>query len=154
MLVNISGDYDLVKLKEIGEDLEEKFETISGVLDVTISGGLQREVKINVDLEKLKHYNLPFKDVIETIQNENQTIPGGSIEVGNLKYLVRIPGEFQGSAILGVSIPALAKLVSIPACSARSMTVTSAPCCRRNQAVLVPRRPLPITNMCIARLPT
>lgn len=95
MLVNISGDYDLVKLKQIGEDLEEQFETISGVLDVTISGGLEREVKINVDLEKLKHYNLPFKDVIETIQNENQTIPGGSIEVGNLKYLVRIPGEFK-----------------------------------------------------------
>jgi CzcA family heavy metal efflux pump len=95
MLVNISGDYDLVKLKEIGEDFEDKFEAIRGVLDVTISGGLQREVKINVDLQKLKHYNLAFKDVIETIQNENKTIPGGSIEVGNLKYLVRIPGEFR-----------------------------------------------------------
>ncbi len=95
MLVNIAGDYDLVKLKEIGEDFEDKFETIPGVLDVTISGGLEREVKINVDLEKLKHYNIPFKDVIETIQDENKTTPGGSIEVGNLKYLVRIPGEFQ-----------------------------------------------------------
>ncbi|MFQ5865228.1 MAG: efflux RND transporter permease subunit [bacterium] len=95
MLVNISGNYDLVKLKEIGEDFEDKFETIQGVLDVTISGGLEREVKVNVDLEKLKHYNIAFNDVIETIQDENKTIPGGSIEVGNLKYLVRIPGEFD-----------------------------------------------------------
>ncbi|MFQ5824179.1 MAG: efflux RND transporter permease subunit [bacterium] len=95
MLVNISGHYDLIKLKEIGEDFEDKFETIPGVLEVTISGGLEREVKVNVDLEKLKHYNLAFKDVIETIQDENKTIPGGSIEVGNLKYLVRIPGEFD-----------------------------------------------------------
>ncbi|NIR47375.1 efflux RND transporter permease subunit, partial [candidate division KSB1 bacterium] len=95
MLVNISGNFDLVKLKEIGEDFEDKIETIPGILDVTISGGLEREVKINVDLEKLKHYNLSFTDVIETIQDENKTIPGGSIEVGNLKYLVRIPGEFK-----------------------------------------------------------
>lgn len=95
MLVNISGDYDLVKLKEIAEDFEDKIETIPGVLDATINGGLDREVKINVDLEKLKHYNIAFNDVIETIQNENKTTPGGSIEVGNLKYLVRIPGEFD-----------------------------------------------------------
>ena len=95
MLVNISGDYDLVKLKEIGEDLEDEFEAIPGVLDVTINGGLEREVKVNVDLEKLKHYNIPFTDVIETIQEENRTIPGGSIDVGNLTYLVRIPGEFD-----------------------------------------------------------
>ncbi len=100
MLVNISGDYDLVKLKEIAEDFEDQFETITGILDVTITGGLEREVKINVDLEKLKYYNLAFKDVIETIQNENQTIPGGSIEVGNLNYLVRVPGEFEDVEII------------------------------------------------------
>ncbi len=100
MLVNISGNYDLVKLKEIGEDFEDKFETIPGVLDAVISGGLEREVKVNVDLGKLKHYNIAFNDVIETIQDENKTIPGGSIEVGNIKYLVRIPGEFQEVEII------------------------------------------------------
>jgi CzcA family heavy metal efflux pump len=100
MLVNISGEYDLVKLKEIAEDFEDDFETITGILDVTLTGGLQREVKINVDLEKLKYYNIAFKDVIETIQDENQTIPGGAIEVGNLNYLVRIPGEFDQVEII------------------------------------------------------
>lgn len=100
MLVNISGNYDLVQLKEISEDLEDKFETIPGVLDVTLNGGLQREVQINVDLERLKHKNLGFNDVIETIQNENRTIPGGSIEVGKLKYSVRVPGEFDEVRII------------------------------------------------------
>ncbi len=95
MLINISGDYDLVKLKEIAEDLEDDIETISGVLEASVSGGLEREVKVKVDLEKLKYYNVAFKDVIETIQDENKTIPGGSIDVGSLKYSVRIPGEFQ-----------------------------------------------------------
>lgn len=95
MLVNISGEYDLIKLKEIAEDFEDKFETIPGVLDVTLSGGLEREVKVNVDLDRLKYYNVAFKDVIETIQDENKTIPGGSIDVGNIKYSVRIPGEFD-----------------------------------------------------------
>ncbi len=100
MLVNISGDYDLVKLKELAEQFEDEFETIPGVLDVTISGGLEREVKVNVDLEKLKYYNIAFEDIIDTIKDENKTIPGGSIEVGNLKYLVRIPGEFNNVSII------------------------------------------------------
>lgn len=100
MLVNISGNYDLAQLKEIAEDFEDKFETIPGVLDVTLNGGLQREVKINVDLERLKHKNLGFNDIIEAIQNENKTIPGGSIEVGKLKYSVRVPGEFDNVGII------------------------------------------------------
>ena len=95
MLVNISGDYGLVKLKEVAEHLEDRFENIPGVLDVTITGGLDREVKVNIDLSKLKYYRISFKDVIDAIRNENRTIPGGSVEVGKLNYLIRVPGEFE-----------------------------------------------------------
>lgn len=100
MLVNISGNYDLVRLKEIGEEFEDLFETIPGVLDVTISGGLQREVKVNVDLQKLRYYNLSFDDIIDAIRDENRTTPGGSVEVGSLNYLLRVPGEFEEVAII------------------------------------------------------
>ncbi len=100
MLVNISGNYGLVKLKDVAEELEDRFETIPGVLDVNITGGLEREVKVNVDLAKLKYYNISFKDITDAIHNENQTIPGGSLEVGKLKYLIRIPGEFEEPDII------------------------------------------------------
>ncbi len=95
MLVSIVGEQSLVRLKKIAEDLQDRFEQINGVLDVKISGGLEREVKINLNPSRLKYYNLGVEDVISSIRRENTTIPGGSVESGNLKYTVRIPGEFD-----------------------------------------------------------
>lgn len=98
MLVNVSGDYGLVRLKKIAEDLEELFETVPGVLDVKITGGLEREVKIDVDLDRMKYYGISFQKIIDAVRDENTNIPGGAIEVGRLKYTVRVPGEFSDPA--------------------------------------------------------
>ncbi len=95
MMVSIVGDQSLVRLKKIAEDLQDKFEQIPGVLDVNISGGLEREVKINLNPARLRYYALGVNDVIQSIRSENTTIPGGSVESGNLNYTVRIPGEFS-----------------------------------------------------------
>lgn len=95
MYVNISGDATLEKLKEIGEDIQDEVETIQGVLDVDLVGGLEREIKIVVDPDRLNYYGLSFDTIINTIRAENTNIPGGSIEVGDMKYLVRVPGEFE-----------------------------------------------------------
>lgn len=92
---NISGPQGLVKLKDIAEDMKEDIENIEGVLDVKISGGLEREVKVDVDLDELIHYNVRFDDVIDAIREENQTIPGGLVDVNNSSFLVRVPGEFS-----------------------------------------------------------
>lgn len=95
MIVSIVGNQSLVRLKDIAEDLQEKFEQVPGVLDVKISGGLEREVKVNVNPARLQYYNLGLQDVIDAIQQENLTIPGGSVESSSLKWTVRVPGEFQ-----------------------------------------------------------
>ncbi len=95
MMVSITGEQSLVRLKEIAEDLQEKIEDIPGVLDVNLTGGLEREVKVDVIPSRLQHYNLGLQDVIDAIRNENLTLPGGSTESGDLKWTVRIPGEFE-----------------------------------------------------------
>lgn len=98
MNVNLSGDYDEVILKEIAEDLQEKIEAIPTVLGVDLTGGLEREVQVNVDLPKLKYYNISFGDIIGAISNENVTIPGGDITVGTKKFLLRVPGQYEETA--------------------------------------------------------
>jgi multidrug efflux pump subunit AcrB len=95
MQVNVSGRYDLVRLKRLAEDIQDEIEQIPTVLSVSLSGGLEREVKVDVDLAKLKFYGVSFEDVIDAIAFENVTIPGGTIDVGDMKYLVRVPGEFE-----------------------------------------------------------
>ncbi len=101
MVVNISGTHSLVTLKDIAEDLEERVKTISGVLDVTVTGGLEREVQVNIDPDRLTYYNLGLQNVIETIQKENLNMPGGSIDSRSLKYLVRVPGEINAPDEIG-----------------------------------------------------
>lgn len=83
MQVNLSGDYSLDILKELAEDLQEDMEAIPSVLGVDLTGGLEREVQVDVDLPKLKYYNLSFGDIIAAIQEENVTVPGGDITVGS-----------------------------------------------------------------------
>jgi multidrug efflux pump subunit AcrB len=100
MQVNISGEYDLVRLKEVAEEVQEKLEQIPSLLEVRLSGGLEREVKVDVDLPKLQYYGLAFGDVIDAITAENVTIPGGAIDVGIQKYLVRVSGEFVDTRII------------------------------------------------------
>ncbi|HWP36504.1 MAG TPA: efflux RND transporter permease subunit [Gemmatimonadales bacterium] len=98
MQVNVSGPYSLERLRQVAEDLQDRLEQIPSVLEVQLAGGLEREVQVDVDLGRLKYYGLAFEDVIGAIASENVTIPGGSIEVGDLKYLVRVPGEFESTA--------------------------------------------------------
>jgi len=100
MTYNMSGPFGLVKLKDIAEDLKDEIESIDGVLEVKIAGGLEREVKVDVDVNKLMHYDLRFDDIINAIRNENQTIPGGSIDQKNKSFLVRVPGEFKEPYII------------------------------------------------------
>ena len=94
MILNVSGNMGLVGLKRIAEDLEDQIETIPGVLDATITGGLTREVQINMDPYRLRYYNISVTDVIDAVRNEHLNIPGGSIDLGSTEYLVRVPGEF------------------------------------------------------------
>lgn len=100
MQVNLSGEYGLVRLKGIAEQLQNRFEQLPQVLRADIKGGLEREVKVEVDLPRLQYYALSLQDVVDAIRGENVNIPGGSIDVGALKYLVRVDGEFPDPAVI------------------------------------------------------
>jgi multidrug efflux pump len=95
MQVNLAGEYGLVRLKDLAEQLQDVLEALPQILRADIRGGLEREVKVDVDLARLQFYGLEMEDVIEAIQNENVNIPGGSIAVGDTKYLVRVDGELD-----------------------------------------------------------
>jgi len=100
MQVNISGQYGLFTLKEIAEDLQDQIEAIPAVLEVDLSGGIEREVQVNVNLPKMKYYGVAFGDIIAAIQSENITVPGGDIEVGTKKFLLRVPGEYDNPELI------------------------------------------------------
>lgn len=95
MQVVMSASYDPVTLKEQAEDLQEELENIPGVLAVDLVGGVEREVRVDVDPERLRFYDLGLVDVQDAVALENVTIPGGDLALGTYEYQVRVPGEFH-----------------------------------------------------------
>nr|MBC8484577.1 efflux RND transporter permease subunit [Bacteroidota bacterium] len=68
LYINLSGNFGLAKLKDIGDNLADKIEGITGVLSVDVTGGLEREVKVNTNADRMKYYNVSFNDIIFAIQ--------------------------------------------------------------------------------------
>jgi multidrug efflux pump len=95
MNVNLTADYPVSRLTPIAERLEDLLETVTGVREVEMVGNVEREVQVNVDLATLNGYNLTFGQLVGAIQNQNLTIPGGTVDVDRSSYLVRVSGEFQ-----------------------------------------------------------
>ncbi len=98
LIINLSGAFGLVNLKMIADDLKDRIESIPGILEVIRIGGLEKEVQVNVDPDKLRYYNLDLNMVSDTISAENRTIPGGSMNVGRMRYLINVPGEVHDIA--------------------------------------------------------
>ncbi|PLX97028.1 MAG: AcrB/AcrD/AcrF family protein [Desulfuromonas sp.] len=95
LMVSVSGDLGETVLKEVAERLEDRIEEIPGVLDVVLTGARERQIRVEFDPERLAAYRLSFADILGTISQENVNIPGGSIDIGKGKYLLRLPGEIE-----------------------------------------------------------
>ena len=94
VIFSLSGTCGLPRLKKIADDLEDEIEAISGVLEVDVTGGLEREIRIEVLPEKLAYYGLPISAFQEKVKSENQNTSGGNIRLGNGRFQLRVPGEF------------------------------------------------------------
>ncbi|MEO5947688.1 MAG: efflux RND transporter permease subunit [Chitinophagaceae bacterium] len=98
MFVNISGDYDGMKLKAYADKMQDKFEELSEVTRAEIVGAPEREIQVNVDPYKMTAARISFMDVENAIKRENNDITGGLIEVGNMKRTLKVKGQFASIA--------------------------------------------------------
>jgi len=96
--VVLSGPFNLRRLQNFAEDLEDRMEAIPGVLDAELSGGLEREIHVAFDLDRVAAYNVPFSSIVESVTRSNVNMPGGSMDIGEGKYLVRVPEDFKQPA--------------------------------------------------------
>ena len=95
MILNLAGDMGLLALTNLADDVKEEIEGIPGILEVRRAGGLEREIRVYVNPDKLSYYSFDLNQVSNAISSENTNLPGGSVEMGPTKYLIRVPGEFE-----------------------------------------------------------
>ena len=92
--VNVSGDYSPDELRAYAEQLENKIELIKEVSKVQMRGQQEREMKIDVDLNKMQSLQVSFTDIENAVKTENLTMSGGEIVQNGFRRAVRIVGQF------------------------------------------------------------
>jgi len=101
MYVNISGNYDLAKLKRFADDAKDRLEEMKEVKQVDLIGALEREIQVNVDMLKLQGARLTMYDIYNAIGNENRTIPGGTVKMDMERRSLNVSGEFKSPQEIG-----------------------------------------------------
>jgi len=101
LYVNISGNYDLNRLKKYADHIKDNIEALKEIKRVDIVGALDREIQINVDLYKMQAAGLTFSDIENTIASENVSATAGQVAIGNQKRILSIKDEFKTAAQIG-----------------------------------------------------
>ncbi|MBO4992363.1 MAG: efflux RND transporter permease subunit, partial [Firmicutes bacterium] len=96
MQVYVSGDMSLDQLyNRVDESVVSSFERASGVASVTVTGGLETEVAVTLDQERLLGYGLSMSTISQMLAAENLNRPSGNINRGSTELIVRTIGEFE-----------------------------------------------------------
>ncbi|MCK8046643.1 efflux RND transporter permease subunit [Shewanella sp. 1CM18E] len=83
------------------EELKRQLESLSGVAAVRLSGGLQQEVHIQLNQQKLSQLNLSADLIRNRIAEENINLSAGKVIQGDKEYLVRTLNQFNSLDELG-----------------------------------------------------
>src|SRR2546426_407613 len=82
--------------KQLAEDvIKDRLAKVTGVASVSVVGGQQREVEVEVDKARLQAYGLSIGQVAQALTLENLNLPSGGIREGRQEYAVRTVGEFE-----------------------------------------------------------
>ncbi len=93
--INLSGDFTPDQLKEYAEYLEDRIEGLPEISEVNIRGVDDKEVRVQLDMQKLAALELSFNDVAGALQQENVSVSGGDLLVDGYRRNVRINGEYS-----------------------------------------------------------
>lgn len=101
LYVNISGDYDLKKLKKYADDIQDRIEELNEVKEAQMVGALEREIQINVDMYKMAAAGFNFSDIENAVSYENISSTPGLVSMNNQKRILTVRNEFKSAEEIG-----------------------------------------------------
>ncbi|UCG08616.1 MAG: efflux RND transporter permease subunit [Desulfobacterales bacterium] len=114
LILGVSGNLDPIQMRKlIDNQIKYRIERIPGVASMDIWGGLDREIHVNLNGEKLKALGLPIDQILNRIQEENINLPAGSIEQGPMDITIRTPGIYTSLDQLRNTVVAIREKAAI-----------------------------------------
>ena len=96
MRLGLYGDASLTYLRYLAdEEIKRNLETVEGVAAVKVKGGLEEEIRVELNEQKLTLIKMDIQSVRERLAQENINLAGGNLKEGQTEYLVRTLNEFK-----------------------------------------------------------
>ena len=109
VLLSVQAEQSMPGLyKILDENVANPLARVDGVGSVSIAGAPKREIHIYLDPLRMEAYNLSVETIAALVGAENRNIPGGTFDIGNETYPLRVQGEFSdpqqmGAMVVGMS---------------------------------------------------
>ncbi len=105
MRIALSGTGELNDMRNLAErKIKLDLETLNGVASAQIKGGLEDEVLVDIDQERLAALGIPLQRVRDVVGGSNVNLPGGSLRGADSHYLIRTLNEFDSVDEIGAVI--------------------------------------------------
>ncbi len=96
LMLGVTSNLPPLQLRQlIDNQIQYRLERVPGVAAISVRGGLEREIHINLDPDKIKALKVPLDQIISAIKAANINLPAGSVISGNKEIVIRTPGEFN-----------------------------------------------------------
>ncbi len=97
LYINLSGNYDLKKLKEYADNLKDDIEAMKEISKVDEIGALTPNIQINVDLNKMTAAQISYDDITRAIGSENIISSAGNIIIDGKQRAIDIKQDFKSA---------------------------------------------------------
>ena len=106
LLLSVTApDLPPVRMKLLTEKMiKDRLEKVEGVASVSLSGGVNREILVEIDQPRLQANHLSLLEVVNSLDEANVSYPAGSIKKGLYEYLIRTVGDFRSPAEIGYAV--------------------------------------------------
>lgn len=114
LILGVATHLDPIQIRKvIDHQVKHRIERIPGVASLDVRGGLDREIHVNLNAEKMKALGLPVDRILTRIKSENINLPAGTIEEGQLEVTIRTPGIYNNLEELKSTVVAIREGVPI-----------------------------------------
>lgn len=95
----LSSESQINKLKRLrrhaDEQIKKDLQSAGGVASIKISGGLEEQIEVAINQDRLSHLGIPIERITQVLEAENVNLSGGRLKEGTQQYLVRTLNQFQ-----------------------------------------------------------
>ncbi|MFZ7128129.1 MAG: efflux RND transporter permease subunit [Desulfobacterales bacterium] len=108
LILGVPSSLDPIQVRRvIDNQVKHRIERIPGVASLDVRGGLDREIHVNLNAEKIKALELPIDQLLTRLKEENINLPAGTIELGMLDITIRTPGIYSSVEEIGNTVVAI-----------------------------------------------